>query len=177
MASAFGFSIGDFVTSFYLVKDIIKALNDTKGSSKEYLQVIAELRGLEVALLQVRAQYDAIASPEQKAALQRTLGECDHSIKDFLESLEKYHGHLSVAGSGNKWKDAVRKIQWRLCKAEELTSFRSRISLHVGAIEMVLAAVQTLVTMRALLISSVNLLEPDQSYGYLQLPLKPRSKN
>jgi uncharacterized protein YbjQ (UPF0145 family) len=46
MASAFGFSPGDFITTINLVKDIVKALNDSKGSSKEYLQVVVELRGL-----------------------------------------------------------------------------------------------------------------------------------
>jgi uncharacterized protein YbjQ (UPF0145 family) len=58
MAAAFGFSAGDFITGINLVKDIIKALNDSRGSSKEYLEVITELRGLEVALIHVKAQYN-----------------------------------------------------------------------------------------------------------------------
>lgn len=146
MASAFGFSIGDFVTTLYLVKDIVRALNNSKGSSKEYLQVISELRGLELALIQVKAQYDDISHQGQKDALRQAVAKCDGSIKDSLDGLSKYHGHLSVIGSGNRWKDAVRKIQWRFCKAEELTNFRLRISLHVGEIEMLLATIQALVT-------------------------------
>jgi hypothetical protein len=55
MASVFGFSIGDFVIIFYLIKDIVRALNNSKGSSKEYLQVISELQGLELALIQIKA--------------------------------------------------------------------------------------------------------------------------
>lgn len=125
------------------MKDIVRALNNSKGSSKEYLQVISELRGLELALIQVKAQYDDISHQGQKDALRQAVAKCDGSIKDSLDGLSKYHGHLSVIGSGNRWKDAVRKIQWRFCKAEELTNFRLRISLHVGEIEMLLATIQT----------------------------------
>ena len=57
MAAAFGFSVGDFVNGINLVKDVIKALKDSTGSSKEYLELIAELRTLESALLDVKALY------------------------------------------------------------------------------------------------------------------------
>jgi hypothetical protein len=36
----------------------------------------------------------------------------------------------------------VRKIQWRLCKAEELTSFRLRVTSHVQTIDMLPTAFQ-----------------------------------
>lgn len=142
MAAAFGFSTGDIIMGINLVRDIIKALNETRGSSKEYLEVVCELRGLEVALVHVKSQYSLTTQSGQRSALQLLVEECEATIKIFLKSLEKYNGHLSAFGSKIKWKDAVRKVQWHLCKADELTSFRVRIALHVQNIEMMLATLQ-----------------------------------
>lgn len=142
MASAFGFSAGDFISGINLVQHIVRALNDSKGSSKEYLQVIAELRSIESALLQIKSQQESIVKVEQKQALSQAVQECDNSMKNFLESLTQYHGHLSTVGSGNRCKDALRKVQWRLCKADELASFRSCLSSHVQSIQMILATIQ-----------------------------------
>ena len=49
-----GFSVGDFVTCAILVKDLIKALQDTTGSSAEYQGLIKELFNLERALTEVK---------------------------------------------------------------------------------------------------------------------------
>jgi hypothetical protein len=39
MAATFGFSIGDFISGIILVKDIVQALSDSRGSSKEYVDL------------------------------------------------------------------------------------------------------------------------------------------
>lgn len=143
MAEAFGFSIGDFINIINLVKGIIKALNDSKGSSREYLEVIAELRGLETVLILVKTQYNTTAQISQRTALRQAVEDCHTCIDDFLQSIQKYHGHLTTLGSNKKWKDVVRKIQWHLCKADELSSFRLRIASHVQNIDMLLATIQT----------------------------------
>jgi hypothetical protein len=148
MAPAFGFSIGDFITSINLVKDIIKALNDSKGSSKEYLEVILELRNLEGSLVLVKAQYNDILQTGLRNALCQAVKDCEDCITNFLESLQKYHGHLSTKGTKNRWKDAIRKIQWHLCQADDLTTFRVQIASHVRNVEMLLATIQTWVHQR-----------------------------
>jgi hypothetical protein len=57
MGTPFGFSAGDFITGINLVRDIIKALRDSTGSQREYLELITELRGLELALIQIKALH------------------------------------------------------------------------------------------------------------------------
>src|SRR2546421_12858839 len=49
MPIAFEFSVGDFVSGISLVRNLIKALQESGGSSREYLELIAELRSLETA--------------------------------------------------------------------------------------------------------------------------------
>ncbi len=54
MLPTFGFSVGDFVAGINLVRELIKALEDSAGSSAEYLALIKELYSLERALLEVK---------------------------------------------------------------------------------------------------------------------------
>jgi CRISPR/Cas system CMR-associated protein Cmr5 small subunit len=144
MASAFGFSTGDFIAGINLVKNLIKALNDSRGSSKEYLEVIRELQGLEVTLLLVKSQDEnTITQVNQRNALRVAVRNCEDCIDTFLSSLQKYHRHLCIGGSTNKWRDAVHKIQWHICKADDLNSFRLQIASHVQNLEMLLATIQT----------------------------------
>jgi hypothetical protein len=73
MPVGFGFSVGDFVSCISLVRKLIKALQDSGGSSREYLELIAELRSLETAFVQVKAQYGEVQLPEQRIALDQAV--------------------------------------------------------------------------------------------------------
>ncbi len=143
MADAFGFSTGDFITGMKLVKDIIQALSDSRGSSKEYQEIIAELRNLETVLILVKEQDNQTTQISQRTALRQAVEDCRTIIDEFLVSIRKYHGHLHVGGSNNKWKSSLRKIQWHFCKADKLTPFRLRIASLVQNIGILLATIQT----------------------------------
>ena len=142
MSTAFGFSAGDFITGINLVRDIIKALRDSTGSQREYLELITELRGLELALVQIKALHPQVQQDAQRAVLTQAVSDCQKSIESFLQGIGKYHKHLHLGGSTNRWKDGLRKVQWHLCKSDELTSFRQRIAAHVATLEMLLLTVQ-----------------------------------
>jgi hypothetical protein len=143
MASAFGFSTGDFIAATRLVVGIIKALNDSRGSSRQYLELTNELRSLEIGLVHIKTLDSKITDVAQRATLRLQVDECYKAIDGFLQKLEKYHVSLRLGGSTHVWKDALRKVQWRLCETEELASFRACISTHVQGIEMLLATIQT----------------------------------
>ena len=145
MPVGFGFSVGDFVSGISLVRNLIKALQDSGGSSREYLELIAELRSLENAFVQVKAQYGDVQLPEQRTALDQAVQACQESIDDFLRTITKYHQHLNIHGTSSTARDALRKIQWHLTKATELVNFRSRISVHVQSIQTLLVTIQVLV--------------------------------
>src|SRR5947207_4507221 len=52
MPISFG-SVGDIISVCLIVKDLVAALDDSRGSSTEYREVIRELWGLDRALLEV----------------------------------------------------------------------------------------------------------------------------
>jgi hypothetical protein len=142
MAAPFGFSVGDFINGISLAKDVIQALSDSRGSSKEYSEMMSQLNGLELALSQVEGQFSELKNSTQWIALAGTLTSCRTVIDDFLQSIEKYHVSLSRKGPKAIWKDTLRKIQWQFFMPEELAAFRGKLSFYVCTIGMLLQTLQ-----------------------------------
>jgi hypothetical protein len=82
---------------------------------------MSELFTLERALLEVkklgfsgkqmsgleRLDIEALHGALKLAAIQ-----CQDTISRLLNKVKECEGHLSVNGSGSKWKDVLRKVQW-----------------------------------------------------------------
>ena len=142
MAAAFGFSIGDFINGINLVKDVIQALSESRGSSKEYVELRMQLESLELALNQIDSQFPGIEETTHRVALVSAVTTCRGLVNDFLQDIEKYHVPLSHKGPKSVWKDTLRKIQWRISISEELVAFRGKVAFHVNTIGMLLHIVQ-----------------------------------
>lgn len=54
MAAALGFSFGDFVAGILLVKDLINALQESKGGKADYRNLMNDLYSLERALVAIK---------------------------------------------------------------------------------------------------------------------------
>lgn len=142
MAVPFGFSAGDFIAAINLVRDLVKALHDSNGSSREYRELIRELHSLETVLLEVKAFDLEVEQRAKRVALRQAATQCQASIDEFLKGLAKYQPHLQMGGSTASWKDAFRKIQWHLCEKDDLLKFRAKIDFHTQTIQMLMLSVQ-----------------------------------
>src|SRR3954468_10168661 len=99
MAAAFGFSVGHFINFVNLVKDLMKALGEAKGSSQEFIEVTNRLYILERALLDIKGLETGSEDSVQHIALHCTVALCRSSIDRFLEGIGKYQPHLQLDGS------------------------------------------------------------------------------
>jgi hypothetical protein len=54
----------------------------------------------------------------------------------------KYQSHLRLGGSQRPWQDAIRKIQWRLSRREDIERFRSAIAFHTQTLQILLITTQ-----------------------------------
>jgi chromosome segregation ATPase len=124
------FSVGDFISSLSLVRDLIKALEQGAGSAQEYRDLIRELYSLERALLEVKHLNVDESLQHRKNAIKQVACQCQEMITSFLSKINKYQSALRINGSGNVLKDTLRKMQWALFKAEDIRKFRAQISGH-----------------------------------------------
>ena len=141
MPITFG-SVGDIISVCLLIKDIVAALNDCKGSAHNYQRLIRELDLLERVLLQV----DQLVSKHKASpafdvlsiATQEAVESCRQSARPFLERVKKYSESLKPGGSGNIVKDAARKVQWRALQKDEVDRFYAEVTAHTGSLNILL---------------------------------------
>ena len=119
-------SFGDVVTAASLVHSIYKALSDSTGASYDYQCLISELRSFEQALKYVDVVITA-APPTGRDALiiAAEITTCLELLKKFDDRIKSYQNALG-GRKGSSW----RKIGWTLFKADEITTFKQKISQH-----------------------------------------------
>jgi hypothetical protein len=144
-APTFG-SVGDFIAISILIKDAVTALDDAKGSASEYHQLIRELLSLERAFLEVGMLCQTTdPSPEIIAIsiqIRRITDQCKSCLEGFLGPIYEYTKSFRPGGSGNKLRDAIRKIRWRFEK-DKIITFHNEITTHGMAIAILLQAANT----------------------------------
>lgn len=136
-------SVGDIISICLLAKDLVEALSSSRGASSEYQEIIRELWGLERALLQIdllsRVHDDTLELNPLHETARRSAEDCRGCIAGFLEKVRKYAPSLSIASSGNIFRDASRKIQWQVMQSGDISKFRAQISAHSQSMNMLLA--------------------------------------
>jgi len=140
--AAFGFSFGDFVDGIELIRQLINAVKDGAGSSREYQDLVHELYSLERALLEVKRVQAIDELRPQRIAMEQAALQCQETISQFLSKISKYQPSLRVGGSGSTWRDGLRKIQWALYRKEDVQRFRAQIQGHTSSIMTLLMTMQ-----------------------------------
>src|SRR3569833_125059 len=139
-APTFG-AVGDIISVSILIKDLLLALNDSRGSSAEYQALTRELCVLDAAHLQVEQlsrQQASVAELQSVASLaQRTVTECRGEIEAFTGKIKKYGKSLGACYSANRIKAATRKIQW-LSEKEDVAKFRADMGMFTSTLNMLL---------------------------------------
>lgn len=110
---SFGFSVGDILGGASLAYQLCKALSETKGSTRNYQQLIAELNVVHKVLLQVEElRVSNQLAQATLNALLFTTNSANEAMEVFLADHEKYSESLKLGGSGNVLKDSWRKGRW-----------------------------------------------------------------
>ncbi|KAL9050967.1 MAG: hypothetical protein Q9162_006318 [Coniocarpon cinnabarinum] len=135
-------SVGDIIAVGLLIKDLVSALNEARGSSHDFQQLVRQLQSLGDVLHQVETlvrRHDA--SPGLNAlcvSITRRTATCEDLIKPFLLKVRKYQHSLKVGGSGSVFQDAACKMRWKICEADEVESFRAHLLTHTISIQALL---------------------------------------
>jgi hypothetical protein len=141
MPITFG-SVGDIISISLIVKDLVKALDDSRGSAAEYQEVIRELWSLDRVLLEVehlsRNSEQTIELYALWATTKRATVECRRSIENFLEKIKKYEKSLGGHASGHTIRGVPMKIRWLLTQSDELEKFKAVINAHCSSLSMLL---------------------------------------
>lgn len=129
-ALTFG-SVGDILAICQIAVKLGSAL---KGAAAEYLELCETLDDFSRVLLHVVATYKPRSqAPASLICLERDIEaavhECGGLIRATLDKVTgRYSESLSQGGSGNKVKDAYKKIEFTFREKNDLTSLRKKLS-------------------------------------------------
>ncbi|KAF4986960.1 hypothetical protein FDECE_15678 [Fusarium decemcellulare] len=142
MEVTFG-AFGDFVSVILIIRDIITALNDSRGSTRDFLELTESLQVLEKALQELDEVFKDPRAPNELESLRLfalgTARQINHRATEFRERMKKYAHSLSHSGSGNPIKDTVRKLQWKLDEGD-INKFRGELVGYTASLNILLHA-------------------------------------
>jgi hypothetical protein len=145
-------SIGDIIAVSLLVKDLVTALNQSRGSQAEYNQLVDELNLLKdvldriVHLCNTAGTTVAVRTFEVSALHDATLKiaqNCRKCIEAFNVGLQKYDKTLGSSGARSKregLRSAVAQLRWRFGEKEDLVRFRADIARQTASLNLALGA-------------------------------------
>ncbi|KAL8685145.1 MAG: hypothetical protein Q9224_005943 [Gallowayella concinna] len=146
MSAGFGFSVGDIVAGLKLIKQSVEALQDTKGSTADYQALTHEIDSLKdglEAIEDLRLHQHFGPRSKQGIAVHEAVARCCHCLNTFLSTISKYQPWLQKnARPGSSWKASWKKIQWALCKKDDVNRFRAQLERHCSSISMLLVTLQ-----------------------------------
>ncbi len=144
MPITFG-SVGDIISISFLIKDLIKSLDDIRGSSAEYHAVIRELRSLDHAVHEVEELFRTCTTSSQLYTLVQTIEqravECRTCLLALYEQIARYRQTLQDGGSGNFIRDAASKVRWQMSEKEKLAKCRTEIAAQCLSLNILLGTV------------------------------------
>ena len=136
-------SVGDIISVSLLLKDLVKCLDESRGSSAEYQTVIRELWSLDRALLEVELMLRSYKQSAELSGLcenaNRCAEQCRRCIEDFRGRTKRYEIALEGGGTGNLLRSTTAKIRWRVSEKDDLAKFRAVITAHCSSLNMLLA--------------------------------------
>lgn len=142
MPITFG-AVGDIVSVSLLIKDLVKCLDESRGSSAEYQDVIRELWSLDHALLEVelllRSCKQSVESSGLSEPANRCAEQCRKCISDFQHKVKRYGGALGRGGTGSLVRDTIVKVRWHVSMKDDLTKFRASIKAQTISLNLFLA--------------------------------------
>lgn len=135
-------SVGDIIAVCLLVKQLIEALDDCRGSSTEYQAVKRELLLLERTLWEVEKASRTFGNrPELNAICEtarRAVESCKASMEAFSSRLKKYKSTLGSRIPVKPVTAAAMKVRWQVSEKEQLGRFRAEVAAHQSSISTLL---------------------------------------
>ena len=125
-------AVGDILALAALVLDIIRALNDAKGSASEYRVFVDELNGLHTILKSAARVAEDSADNALREQIIREVDQCGRNAQDALARVVDFSA-MNVDGDGLRAR-ATRtryKLQWRFFRRDEAQTVRKELAMAI----------------------------------------------
>ena len=136
-------SLGDIIALSRLVRDLIQALDQTKGSSAQYQEITRKLWAFKRVVQEVetvcRKRERTVELDTLRATTCCIANQARQCIKAFSKNIREYETNLSKCGSRNVVQGAFKKVQWRVCRSDELSKLQTEVDVYCSTLSVLLS--------------------------------------
>jgi hypothetical protein len=133
---SFGFSVGDFVTTASVIKDIVKCLKASGGSASEYQELMLELNGLQNGLTKIEHLKGSAERTPTINCIKVAALNCQYVLRNFLEKLKEYEKSLAYGKTSGLVVDSTKKVKYELVMKTEVQNLRAYLTMHIGSLNL-----------------------------------------
>lgn len=139
-ALTFG-SLGDIIALCGLAVELSRALSTAHGSAREYQSLRKDLDQFVQVLMQVIATYEQFENSPSLDSLRRVtksiVDECGALVGEVLHRVrERYGESLQPGGSGNKARDAYKKLEFSVRETEKIRLLQESLNRVIGRLSL-----------------------------------------
>ncbi|GAB1314797.1 hypothetical protein MFIFM68171_05007 [Madurella fahalii] len=142
LSLSFG-AVGDIIAICGLVKGIAAALDDARGSAKHYRDLIEHLHIIARTITEIDRVFQHQSRTSGLDSLHslavRTAEQISETLGAFNAKIKKFHPSLSQSGSGNRFRDAARKVQWKI-EERDVDKLRMEMMGYSSSLQILLQA-------------------------------------
>ena len=124
-------AVGDIISIVSLIRSIAIALNESRGSVKDFRDVYHELESLSSLLDACARQVEDSSDDDSKDKVFKEIGKCFVVISDELASMAPYASLSPIRSSNNGIKERAErmglKIRWRALRQSEAQATRVKL--------------------------------------------------
>ena len=132
-------AVGDILALATLVLDVIRALNDAKGSASEYRVFFDELNGLHTILASAaRVAKDSVDDALREQII-REVDQCGRNAQDSLARVVDFSA-IDTIGDGLRALAARTryKLQWRFFRRDQAQIVRRELATAIQRLTLLL---------------------------------------
>lgn len=133
---SFGFSVGDFLSTASLIKDIVKCLRSSGGSASEYQELMRELDGLQNALTKIENLRGSAKQTPSINGIKVAALNCQYVLRNFLKKLEEYEKSFEYEKTRGLVVDSTKKVKYELAMKTEVQNLRTYLTMHTGSLNL-----------------------------------------
>lgn len=132
-------SVGDIIALVTLAAQIYQALDDTKGSSSQYRELVQQLKSFQTTLRVAESSLsrpDVIASEAAVERINEEIRACRKLLDKFDEHVRAYRQALTR--NRRSAIVAIRQIMWSLTKQRDIAELRQNLTQHSQTITILM---------------------------------------
>ena len=112
MASLTIGNIGDIIAICDVLRTVVQALSESRGSAAEYQALVRELQALSQAVYSIRSLLEKHQHLKENDRLQELLKDCRNNLIREFEYIQPYRAALQSYPTVSAVKVICRKIRW-----------------------------------------------------------------